>query len=150
MRQAHVRLTLSIAWRHFADRKPHLVEKDLAELAAMPGMAEGDRAAAPGPALDYAREDRTSGPPWPLAVAITLPALLWLVYLMLTRQTPGSHGAALDWIALLMTLAAGAALYGNGSHGRRPSAAALMLYVFSQALWLIVAGLLIAHRLEMH
>ena len=46
VRQARVRLTLSIAWRHFADRKPHLVEKDLAELAAMPSMGEGDRAAA--------------------------------------------------------------------------------------------------------
>jgi hypothetical protein len=46
VRQARVRLTLSIAWRHFADRKPHLVESDLAELAAMPSMGEGDRAAA--------------------------------------------------------------------------------------------------------
>jgi hypothetical protein len=45
VRQARVRLTMSIAWRHFADKKPHLVEKDLAELAAMPGMVEGDRAA---------------------------------------------------------------------------------------------------------
>jgi len=46
VRQARVRLTLSIAWRHFADRKAHLVENDLAELQALPGMAEGDRAAA--------------------------------------------------------------------------------------------------------
>jgi hypothetical protein len=46
VRQARVRLTLSIAWRHFADHKPHLVQNDLAELAALPGMTEGDRAAA--------------------------------------------------------------------------------------------------------
>lgn len=45
VRQARLRLTLSIAWRHFADRKSHLVEKDLADLAALPGMNEGDRAA---------------------------------------------------------------------------------------------------------
>ncbi len=45
VRQARVRLTLSITWRHFADAKPHLVEKDLAELAALPGMNEGDWAA---------------------------------------------------------------------------------------------------------
>lgn len=45
VRQARVRLTMSIAWRHFADKKAHLVEKDLAELAAMPGMGEGDRSA---------------------------------------------------------------------------------------------------------
>jgi len=46
VRQARVRLTLSITWRHFADRKPHLVEKDIADLAALPSMGEGDRAAA--------------------------------------------------------------------------------------------------------
>ncbi len=45
VRQARVRVTLSIAWRHFADAKSHLVEKDLADLAAMPGMNEGDRGA---------------------------------------------------------------------------------------------------------
>jgi hypothetical protein len=44
VRRARVRLTLSITWRHFADGKSHLVEKDLAELAALPGMNEGDRA----------------------------------------------------------------------------------------------------------
>lgn len=45
VRQARVRLTLSITWRHFADRKAHLVEKDLADLALLPSMGEGDRAA---------------------------------------------------------------------------------------------------------
>ena len=45
VREARVRITLSTAWRHFADRKPHLVEKDLGDLAALPSMAEGDRAA---------------------------------------------------------------------------------------------------------
>lgn len=44
VRQARVRLTLSILRRHFADGKPHLVQKDLAELEALPGMGEGDRA----------------------------------------------------------------------------------------------------------
>jgi hypothetical protein len=44
VRQARVRLTMSVAWRHFADCKPHLVEKDLVELARLPGMLEGDRA----------------------------------------------------------------------------------------------------------
>ena len=43
VRQARVRLTMSITWRHFADGKAHLVEKDLAELEALPGMGEGDR-----------------------------------------------------------------------------------------------------------
>ena len=45
VRQARVRLTLSITWRHFADRKAHLVEKDIADLALLPSMGEGDRAA---------------------------------------------------------------------------------------------------------
>ena len=43
VRSARFRLTLSITWRHCSDRKPHLVEKDIAELAALPGMNEGDR-----------------------------------------------------------------------------------------------------------
>ena len=46
VRQARLRLTLFIAWRHFAERKIHLVEKDLVDLAALPGMNEGDRAVA--------------------------------------------------------------------------------------------------------
>lgn len=45
VRQARVRLTLATTWRHFRDNKPHLVQVDLAELAALPGMNEGDRAA---------------------------------------------------------------------------------------------------------
>jgi hypothetical protein len=45
VRQARVRLTLAITWRHFADGKPHLVQKDIAELAALPGMGDGDRGA---------------------------------------------------------------------------------------------------------
>lgn len=45
VRKARLRLTLSTAWRHFKARKPHLVEQDLAELAAVPAMAEGDRPA---------------------------------------------------------------------------------------------------------
>lgn len=45
VRKARIRLSLSIAWRHFADGKAHLVEKDLEELTALPGMGEGDRAA---------------------------------------------------------------------------------------------------------
>ena len=36
---------LATAWRHFKDRKPHLVEQDLAALEAMPAMTEGDRPA---------------------------------------------------------------------------------------------------------
>lgn len=45
VRQTRVRLTLATTWRHFKDNKPHLIENDLAELAALPGMAVGDRAA---------------------------------------------------------------------------------------------------------
>lgn len=45
VRQARVRLTLATTWRHFKAGKPHLVENDLAELEALPGMVEGDRAA---------------------------------------------------------------------------------------------------------
>jgi hypothetical protein len=45
VRRARVRLMLAITWRHFADRKAHLVEKDCADLAALAGMTEGDRAA---------------------------------------------------------------------------------------------------------
>lgn len=45
VRQARVRLTFASAWRHFAGRKAHLVEKDLAELQAVPGMTDGDRGA---------------------------------------------------------------------------------------------------------
>jgi hypothetical protein len=45
VRQARVRLLMAVAWRHFADKKPHLVEKDLADLALLPAMNEGDRSA---------------------------------------------------------------------------------------------------------
>lgn len=43
VRRARVRLTLATTWRHFKDRKPNLVERDLADLASLPGMGEGDR-----------------------------------------------------------------------------------------------------------
>jgi hypothetical protein len=45
VRQARVRLTLATMWRHFQDNKPHLVEHDLSELGALPGMSQGDRGA---------------------------------------------------------------------------------------------------------
>jgi hypothetical protein len=45
VRQTRLRLTLAIAWRHFKDARPHLVEKDIAELEALPAMSEGDRPA---------------------------------------------------------------------------------------------------------
>jgi hypothetical protein len=45
VRKARVRLTLATTWRHFNDKKPHLVERDLAELEAMPAMVEGDHGA---------------------------------------------------------------------------------------------------------
>lgn len=44
-RKARVRLTLSTAWKHFLDRKPHLVQQDLEALAALPAMSEEDRPA---------------------------------------------------------------------------------------------------------
>ncbi len=43
VRKARLRLTLGIAWGHFKDKKPKLIEKDLQDLAAMPAMNEGDR-----------------------------------------------------------------------------------------------------------
>jgi hypothetical protein len=45
VRKARLRLTLGVTWGHFKDRKPNLVEKDLADLEAMPAMSEGDRPA---------------------------------------------------------------------------------------------------------
>jgi hypothetical protein len=45
VRSARLRLTLGTLWRHFKDKKPHLVQKDLEELEALPGMTEGDRGA---------------------------------------------------------------------------------------------------------
>ena len=45
VRKARLRLTLATAWRHFKDRKPHLVEQDLADLDALPAMRDGDRPA---------------------------------------------------------------------------------------------------------
>ena len=41
VRRARLRLTMATAWRHFKDRKPHLVEKDLADLEAHVGHAGG-------------------------------------------------------------------------------------------------------------
>ncbi len=45
VRRARLRLTVAILLRHFREKKPHLVAKDLTALAGLPGMAEGDRAA---------------------------------------------------------------------------------------------------------
>jgi hypothetical protein len=45
VRQARLRLTLATTWRHFQDRKPHLVEADLGDLAALPIMSSGHGAA---------------------------------------------------------------------------------------------------------
>src|SRR5665213_986526 len=45
VRKARLRLTLGTTFRHFKEKKPHLIEKDLAELEAMPAMREGDRPA---------------------------------------------------------------------------------------------------------
>ncbi|HWE03546.1 MAG TPA: hypothetical protein VG326_14165 [Tepidisphaeraceae bacterium] len=45
VRKTRVRLTLLATFRHFKDGKPHLVEKDIAELDAMAVMREGDRPA---------------------------------------------------------------------------------------------------------
>ena len=44
-RKARLRLTLSTAWKHFTDRKPHLVQQDLEALSGLPAMSEGDRPA---------------------------------------------------------------------------------------------------------
>jgi hypothetical protein len=49
---------------------------------------------------------------------------------------------------LLMVFAAGTALYWRGSRASRPMGVALLLYVLSQASWLVVLGILIANRLE--
>lgn len=45
VRSARIRLTMAITWRHFHEHKAHLVEKDIADLRALPSMNEGDRAA---------------------------------------------------------------------------------------------------------
>ena len=45
VRQARVRLTLATLYRHFKQKKPDLVAKDLAELEALPAMQEPDRVA---------------------------------------------------------------------------------------------------------
>jgi hypothetical protein len=45
VRQARVRLTLATLWRHFKQKKPDLVAKDLALLDALPAMQEPDRVA---------------------------------------------------------------------------------------------------------
>ncbi len=41
VRRARLRLIMGILWKHFKEGKAHLVEKDLAELRALPGMDEG-------------------------------------------------------------------------------------------------------------
>lgn len=43
VRKARLRLTLSTTWRHLEDKKPRLLEIDLAQLEALPAMHEGDR-----------------------------------------------------------------------------------------------------------
>jgi hypothetical protein len=45
VRRARLRLMLATTWRHFKNKKPALVEKDLATLAALPAMAEPLRVA---------------------------------------------------------------------------------------------------------
>ncbi|MFI5379664.1 MAG: hypothetical protein ACHRHE_10230 [Tepidisphaerales bacterium] len=45
VRRARVRITMGILWKHLKDRKAHLVQKDLAELEAMPAMNERDHGA---------------------------------------------------------------------------------------------------------
>lgn len=92
------------------------------------------------------REAGASRRSWLLATALTLPALFWIGWLMLTRQTPPDRSAAPARIVLLLTLVAGAALYWRGGNRRRPTTAAIILYTLSQALWLVLAGLLIAGR----
>lgn len=44
VRKARLRLTLATLWRHFSDRKAHLVEKDILDLQSLPAMVEGERA----------------------------------------------------------------------------------------------------------
>ena len=45
VRRAKLRLLAAATMRHLKQRKPHLVEKDLAQLEALPQAAEGDRPA---------------------------------------------------------------------------------------------------------
>jgi hypothetical protein len=45
VRRARLRLTVATAIRHLRDKKPHLMEQDLAALDPLPGMRDGDRAA---------------------------------------------------------------------------------------------------------
>ena len=45
VRRARLRITMGILWKHLKDRKAHLVEKDMAELDAMPAMSERDNGA---------------------------------------------------------------------------------------------------------
>jgi hypothetical protein len=45
VRRARLRLLAAAAMRHLKQRKPHLVEKDLVQLDALPQAAEGDRPA---------------------------------------------------------------------------------------------------------
>jgi hypothetical protein len=44
VRRARLRLTVSVTLRHLRDKKPHLAEKDIADLEQLPGLREGDRA----------------------------------------------------------------------------------------------------------
>lgn len=45
VRKARLRLLISITIRHLQQKKPHLVDKDLAALAALPQVQQGDRPA---------------------------------------------------------------------------------------------------------
>ena len=45
VRRARMRITMGILFKHLKDRKAHLVDKDLAELEAMPAMGERDHQA---------------------------------------------------------------------------------------------------------
>jgi hypothetical protein len=133
---------------------PSVAEKH--QRASANGMAEPQSApesvrAVPAPPVTGIRQTddtRQPGAPWPFALALTLPALFWIAYLLLTRRTPGNHSAGSDGVALLMVFAAGTALYWRGSRASRPMGVALLLYVLSQASWLVVLGILIANRLE--
>jgi len=121
-------------------REPQMVSTESLTTSNRPVASGADGTGQP-PAAGGSGAARPLGTSWPLALALTLPALFWIAYLLVTRRTPGNHNAALNWVTLLITLAAGTALYWRGSRGRRATVGALLLYVFSQALWLIVVAI---------
>jgi len=107
VRQARVRLTLATTWRHFRDNKPHLVQMDLADLAALPGMGEGDRAAflaALRAALHALRRDDVSAQQeisaviealGPMVGGVLLESVAQIARLPRDRAWPHSFGPAL-------------------------------------------------------